>query len=387
MSGDSLRAMIVEASGRGFLNHYAHALALGLHNIEVDVRLLTGCRDELAELNVPFYKTACLKSGRAGRRCIRDHILREKPDLVHFQWFDNPLGALGLVRWIRRRGIRVIYTPHNILPHEKRWLLMPVYRKLYQQMDRIVARDLHLAWALEELLDIPRATIALLPGSPNMLSLLDRNEIVPGVAAKRKDEIRLLFFGHGCPRKGLDLLLQIIDDCHHWPGNFHLVVAGEGVLRGIPARLINRAEKKLRLTVVDRYIAPSHVARLFDDADLLVMPYLKLCKSPLLDLAAAFGLPVLKSDRVRGAFFVDGEHGMTFDHGDRSDLADRLLDTGWLSRLKIHDSIDRMPVESMNDLAARHRQLYAAALRGTAMTGVERTFAGVTMCVQKQLAG
>lgn len=357
-----LRVLLVEASGRGFLNHYSHTLGLGLYRAGVEVQLLTGKRDELAEWVVPYHKQACLAPGRTGWRCVRKHIAEEKPDIVHLQWIDNPVAALSLVRWARRRGVKVIYTPHNILPHERRWLMMPVYRLLYRYMDKVVARDPHIAWALEELLDTPKDSVKLLPGSPNLLALHTPAcgvSLSPDMDNKAKDELRLLFFGHGCPRKGLDMLLQTLSE-NKWPDHIHLVIAGEEVLRGISADLLARARKAVRLTLVNRYIAPNEVTMLFRDSDLLLMPYIKLCKSPLLDLAAALQLPVLRSDRVQGADFREGQHGLTFFHKDSGSMGELLKDTEWLARIKQNLAVVEDTVVTMDRLAAGHKQLYLA---------------------------
>ena len=357
-----LRVLLVEASGRGFLNHYSHTLGLGLYRAGVEVQLLTGKRDELAEWVLPYHKQACLDSGRAGWRCVRKHITEEKPDIVHLQWVDNPIAALRLVRWARRRGVKVIYTPHNILPHERRWLLMPAYRVLYRYMDKVVARDPHIAWALEELLDTPKDSVELLPGSPNLLALPTfANGMSPSPVRDKnnKHELRLLFFGHGCPRKGLDILLQTLSE-NEWPDHLHLVIAGEDVLRGISTELLARARKTIRLTLIDRYIAPKEVAALFRDADLLLMPYIKICKSPLLDLAAALRLPVLRSDRVQGADFRDGQHGVTFSHNDPGAIGERLKDTGWLAEIKQNLVVAEDVVDTMDRLAVGHKRLYLA---------------------------
>lgn len=357
-----LRVLLVEASGRGFLNHYTHTLGLGLYRAGVEVQLLTGKRDELAEWDVPYHKQACLDPGRAGWRCVRKHIAEEKPDIVHLQWIDNPIAALRLVRWARRRGVKVIYTPHNILPHERRWLLMPAYRVLYRYMDKVVARDPHIAWALEELLDTPKDSVELLPGSPNLLALHNKDGGVSPttvVDKKHKDELRLLFFGHGCPRKGLDMLLQVLSE-NEWSDNLHLVIAGEEVLRGISTDLLTRARRAVRLTLINRYIAPTEVTTLFRDADLLLMPYIKLCKSPLLDLAAALQLPVLRSDRVQGADFREGQHGITFSHSDPGAMGELLKDSGWLARIKQNLVVVEDTVVTMDRLATGHEQLYLA---------------------------
>ncbi len=360
MTARPLRVLLVEASGRGFLNHYSHTLGLGLYRAGVEVQLLTGKRDELAEWVLPYHKQACLDSGRAGWRCVRKHIAEEKPDIVHLQWIGNPIAALRLVRWARRRGVKVVYTPHNILPHERRWLLMPAYRLLYRYMDKVVARDPHIAWALEELLDTPKDSVELLPGSPNLLALPTfADGVSPSPVRDKKDkhELRLLFFGHGCPRKGLDILLQTLSE-NEWPDHFHLVIAGEEVLRGISTDLLARARKAVRLTLINRYIAPKEVTALFRDTDLLLMPYIKLCKSPLLDLAAALHLPVLRSDRVQGAVFREGQHGVTFSHKDSGSMGELLKDTEWLTRIKRNLVVAEDTVVTMDRLAAGHKQLY-----------------------------
>ena len=365
-----MRILLVEGSGRGFLNQYSHALALGLSGAGDPVRLVTGARDELVDWDLGIDKRACLADGLAGWWCLRRQVREYHPDVVHLQWIDRPLAALAFVRWVQAQGIAVVYTPHNILPHERRWLSLPLFRVLYRQVDRVVVRDRHLGWALEELLDTPQERLAYLPGSPNPLALPS----VPctplaELAGRQPRELRLLFFGHGSTRKGLDAFLGILA-AEDWPDNLHLVVAGEGVLAGVGADLLARAQERLRISVLNRYLAPSEVAYLFSGTDLLVMPYRKQCKSPLTDLAAAFRVPVLRSDRVQGAGFRDGEQGLTYPQ----DRPDRLA--GLLRGL----AVDPPAVESLRDtlapgepvqsaiqrLAIGHRHLYGEILEAKA---------------------
>ena len=215
---------------------------------------------------------------------------------------------------------------------------------------------------MEELLDTPKDSVELLPGSPNLLALptfADGVSTSPVRDKKDKHELRLLFFGHGCPRKGLDILLQTLSE-NEWPDHIHLVVAGEEVLRGVSSDLLARARKAIRLTLINRYIAPKEVTALFRDADLLLMPYIKICKSPLLDLAAALQLPVLRSDRVQGADFRDGQHGVTFSHSDPGAIGELLQDTGWLAGVNRNLVVAEDVVDTMDRLAVGHKQLYLA---------------------------
>lgn len=311
-----MRVLLVEGSGRGFLNQYAHALALGLHQQGHETALITGWRDELAGWPVPFAKRTALPDGaRAWLRLARE-VVRRHAEVVHFQWVNNPLAALAFVQWARARGVRVVYTPHNILPHRRRWLTLPFYRALYAAVDCVVARDRHLAWGLEELLGVAAQKLVTLPGSPNLAAHPDApRRAIGGLAPKKEGEFRLLFFGHGCRRKGLRPLLRWLAS-RRWPCPLHLVVAGEGVLSGVEPEELEALRDRVRVSVIERYVESDEVAELFAAADLLLLPYLKQCKSPLLDLAAGFALPVLRSDRVEGARFVEGRHGLTLPHDD-----------------------------------------------------------------------
>lgn len=353
-----MRVLLVEASGRGFLSHYSHALGLGLHRAGTQVWLLTGRRDELSDWPVPYQKHACLGGGYRAWRCVYGFVELMKPDVVHLQWVDNPVHAYRFVRWAQRRGVRVVYTPHNILPHERRWLLMPAYRMLYRALDQVVARDTHLAWALEEILDMPRERVTHLPGSPNFLAMQGQGrEPVSPLPRLAGENRRLLFFGHGTARKGLEGLLRTIAG-ERWSEDMHLLVAGENVMRGIAAETLARARAAMRISVLNRYVAPGEVTVLFRDADLLLMPYVKQCKSPLLDLAAALRVPVLRSDRVQGADFREGVHGITFRHDDPSMLCDCLKRSDWLVQAKKRLNALDDPFSSMDRLATGHGALY-----------------------------
>lgn len=363
-----MRILVVEGSGRGFLNHYSHALAMGLHDGGDQVCLLTGKRDELAGWNVPFEKRACLSSGMTGWWCLMRQLAEFSPDVVHLQWVDHPIAALAFVRWAQSRGIVVIYTPHNILPHERRWISLPLYRALYRRVDQVVARDRHLGWALEELLDTPHERVTHLAGSPNPLAL-DQfpSSLIPEVADQIPGDFRILFFGHGCKRKGLNEFLHVMAGAK-WPGNLHLVVAGEDVLTGVDDGLMKLARSRLRISVINRYLRPSEVKQLFTHGDLLVLPYRKLCKSPLTDLAAAFGVPVVRSDRVQGADFRDGEHGLTYPH-DHPELLVGLLKclvcdpvTMNILRVKLNRQLPVMV--AIRRLAEGHQCMYRVSLSG-----------------------
>lgn len=364
---DKHRILLVEASGRGFLAQYAHALASGLTELGHEVRMVSGLRDELAGWPISFDKRACLSAGPGGWLCLARHVREFRPHVVHMQWVDNPFVALAFVLWLKRRGIRSVYTPHNLLPHRRRWLSIPGFRLLVHTMDQVVARDDNIAWGLEEILSLPPERIACLPGSPNLMAHPNAPRApLRELTARKAWEFRVLFFGHGSGRKGLANLLETLAS-HKWPDRFHFVIAGEGVLRGTDGKTLRKASASCRLTVINRYIEPECVADLFESSDLMVMPYVKRCKSPLLDLAAAFRLPVLRSGRVEGARFVEGVHGFTRRFLNGRDLHAELVNL-FENRIVLTQAQAAMNREeslltSINRLARGHDRLYARLSR------------------------
>ncbi|MFA6021614.1 MAG: glycosyltransferase [Rhodospirillales bacterium] len=368
------RILLVEGSGRGFLCHYAHALALGLDKLGHGVALVTGTRDELSAWDLPFAKSACLNSGLAGWLCLARQVRWFRPDVVHFQWVGQPLLASLFVLWLKRLGVGVVYTPHNLLPHRRRWLSTPLFHLFYRLVDRIVARDSHLAWGLEEMLGVGSERIASLSGSPNLLAHpLAARKLLSELPARTDGEVRLLYFGHGSSRKGLGFLLEALDRLKK-DKRLHLIVAGEGVLRQEEKEALDQLSRHVRTTIIGRYIEAEEVGELFTNCDLMVMPYAKQCKSPLTDLAAAFRLPVLRTDRVEAAYFADGVHGFTIQGGDPVILARAIDDCIYpvtLNGLREELAREETVEAAIARLAQAHAHLYQCLIEEKAQAALE----------------
>ncbi len=368
------RILLVEGSGRGFLCHYAHALALGLNELGHDVSLITGTRDELSAWTMPFEKSACLHHGLAGWLCLARKVLACKPDAVHFQWVGQPLLASLFVLWLKRLGVSVVYTPHNLLPHRRRWLSTPFFHLFYRLMDGIVARDTHLAWGLEEMLGVGSERIALLPGSPNLLAHpVALKKPIAELPPREEGEIRLLYFGHGSSRKGLGLLIDALERLKD-DAKLHLIVAGEGVLRQKESAGLRQLAGMVRTTIVSRYIEADEVSDLFRNCDLMIMPYAKQCKSPLTDLAAAFRLPVLRTNRVEAVYFIDGVHGYTIEGGDPDMMARAIMDCVYpetLAALRDELNCEETVEAAIARLAQAHTHLYQRLIEEKSQAALE----------------
>ncbi len=136
----------------------------------------------------------------------------------------------------------------------------------------------------------------------------------------------LLFFGRITAYKGLEVLLEAFEQVRARRPGLRLLIAGEGSLSPYRRQLQGLAG----VEVINRWVADEDVPGLFEQADMVVLPYTSASQSGVLAIAAAFGLPVVAS-RVGGLpeQVIDGQTGLLVEPDSASALAaaiERLLD-------------------------------------------------------------
>ncbi len=217
----------------------------------------------------------------------------------------------------RRRGAQahVLLLAHNVMPHEPHPGARLLVRLLLRRVGAVLVHspaqaDLAHALGAREVLveDLPPH----LPGGTPAARTAPR-ERGPG-------PLRLLFFGVVRDYKGVDVLLDAVREVP----DVRLTVAGQ--LWGEAGRRVEAAAAQddlgSRLEVRPGYVEPGDVAGLMASHDVMVLPYLHATASQNVELAHAYGMPVVAS---RVGTFVgkvrDGVDGHLVQPGSREDLA------------------------------------------------------------------
>lgn len=224
-------------------------------------------------------------------------VVTERPALLHLQWGLLPAVEARLWPRVRRAGVPVLYTAHNVLPHEPRPWQPAAWRALYRSVDGLIV---HSAAARERLLaltELPTARVHVVPMAA------DEVPMPPDRAAARErlglppSAPLVLFFGHLRPYKGLDLLLDAFPAVAATVPNARLIITGPvaGGARGVLRLRDDIAARDLAAMVALRagYLAPEQVDDFFAAADVVALPYRATDDSAVLQAARGRGRAVV----------------------------------------------------------------------------------------------
>ena len=229
-------------------------------------------------------------------------------DVWHLHWPEFTLGGpswiraaargvrlLYRLRRARRRGTRVVWTIHNLAPHESRrprlvaWFL----RRLPHHVD--VAIALTSAGA-----DVARDRFPDLEGRLAVVAHGHFREVygtpVERTAARRQLGITgagpvICFFGQVRPYKGVPELVQAFRE-HGEPGA-RLLVAGQPLDDRFAAELRTWAEQDDRLVLHLGFVEDGAVPVVVGAADVVVLPFREVLNSSTLLLALSMDRPVV----------------------------------------------------------------------------------------------
>ncbi|PZF73163.1 glycosyltransferase [Taibaiella soli] len=221
-------------------------------------------------------------------------IKKEKPDLVIVRYWLPFMGpCLGTILRIVRKNkhTRILCIADNVIPHEKRpgdvqftkYFIKPV--DAFITMSRDVLKDLQ--------------TFTNKPSLYTPHPLYDNyGDAVPMAEARKKLNLDphgryLLFFGFIRKYKGLDILLEAMNDERIKAAGIELIIAGEYYEDKAPyeQQMADYGLKSLHLFT--DFIPNDEVKYYFSAADLVTLPYRDATQSGITQVAYHFEKPMI----------------------------------------------------------------------------------------------
>jgi beta-1,4-mannosyltransferase len=303
--------------------------------------------------------------------------------VLHLHFFDEltqrrgaletearSLALVTLLAALRVRGVRLVWTAHNLVPHElhhPRWAFL-TYRYVARSADAVIAHgEAALALVrerygpLRRAEAIPLGSFAGVYGPPAnratsraSLGLSPAGRVTLSIGALR-------------PYKGLE---ELIERFAELPADQRgtLLVAGAPKDRAYAAALERQAARVPGALVSPRHVPDEQLPAFLAAADLVALPYRRLLTSAALLLALSYARPVIAPDVGPARELVrEGREGFLFAPGDPEALG------AALRRALGHPDLDALGVNALaaaakldwRETAARTAAVYRAVVAGS----------------------
>jgi glycosyltransferase involved in cell wall biosynthesis len=364
-------------------NDYSICLCSALNTLGVDVELIAP-ENRSADLLVNFPIRHWMPSkGLKGSKFTKTirylgylaHLLfyvikhSKEQRIIHFQFFRRERVESLVFPLLRLFGANLVFTAHNVLPHENNAVDRFLRHIIYRSAKIIVVHSEYVKNKLSKNFKINQEKIKIIahgnfdhyaPKEP-----MSKVEARTSLKLSKMDRVAL-FFGFIREYKGLDLLLDAFELCAKKGAPLKLVIAGATH----PQELENYYRKRISQISTDGsilfhagFIPSEEVALYFIACDVVVLPYREIDHSGIVHLAYSFGRPLITTNV--GDFpeiIEDGRSGYLLKENNAECLSETLFRALSSSpRLKEMGSYARYLGEtkySWTDIAYQMRDLY-----------------------------
>ena len=228
--------------------------------------------------------------------------------IFHLHWtsgFTSPIKILRpfyswyflfILKFLKLLGYKVVWTVHNVMPHEKQFVDDLKARKILAESAD--AKIIHSSSTIEEMksLGINAKNSYVIPiGSYDSLY---ENKVTKEEARKKlkigQNDFVFLFFGNIKRYKGIEDLLEAFEKLSKNKTNIKLILAGECRESSL-LKYIKGYEKLLKNKLIShvRYVNDNDLQYYFNSADIAVFPFKKVTTSSSVLLALAYSRPII----------------------------------------------------------------------------------------------
>ena len=294
-------------------NEYAALLCSGLSNAGVEITLIVPENREITiAVDYNVKKWSPPKGGSKGKIIktfkyifylfrLFVFILSYKPTVVHYQFFRRKSELLFFLL-LGALGIRLVYTAHNVFPHERNKIDFFINNLVYKTSGKIIVHSDFIKRKIADNFSINEDKISvILHGNfdfyipQHFITICEARE---KLGLKETDNV-LLFFGNIREYKGLDLLLSAFNKAAKGNSELKLLIAGNPsseTLRIKYQEIIKNSEFSDRIISRFDYVPADEVALYLISSDIVVLPYKSIDHSGIIHLAYSFGKPVIATN-------------------------------------------------------------------------------------------
>lgn len=230
--------------------------------------------------------------------CIFFLLIWWRPQVIHLQWIRIPFFDIALMKIVKLlTGSRLIFTAHNILPHDTGNRHYAAYHQLYRLADAIIVHSQATKHHLLSVFDIEAKKVAVIEHgllkptyNPDMLTAEE-----PQYEKKYKLSGKTVFsaLGYQYYYKGVDVLAEVWATTPELCENDNCILLLVGRNRGVDLSIANGIKN---IIVDDRIISNEEFFFLLSHTDVYLLPYRDISQSGVLMTLISTGTPFLVTD-------------------------------------------------------------------------------------------
>ncbi len=230
-------------------------------------------------------------------KTILNYVKIERPSILHIQWLRIPRLDYLFYSYLQRKyKVKIVFTAHNILPHDSQNKYKRLFSKFYNMVDAIIVHTIRTKDELVSLLNINAEKIHVIPHGILLPTSEDQfnNANIEKINQKYSIRGKLVFsmLGVLSPYKGCDLVAEVwakTPELHNGPSV--LVIAGKN------SNIDLSSIKNFKNVIIDERLLPNDEYEAFlRRSDVVLLPYRKISQSGVLLSAIGTRTPVLVSD-------------------------------------------------------------------------------------------
>ncbi len=226
-------------------------------------------------------------------------LKRKNPDLVICKFWMPFFGpSFGTIFKLlkKNRHTKVLCVVDNIIPHERRFFDIPFARYFANTIDYFIVMSQSVLEDMKRFTRNQPVSLIRHPIYDNYGALVSKEEACTKLNLD-PTYTYLLFFGFIRSYKGLDLLIEAMNDAYFAERKIKLIVAGEYYDNADQYQ--DQIKKLVKPEVIlehTHFIADDNVRYYFGAADLVVQPYKTATQSGISQLAIYFEKPMVVTD-------------------------------------------------------------------------------------------
>lgn len=220
-------------------------------------------------------------------------VKKVNPEIIHFQWFKMPFFDYLLIKAIKNKGTKIIFTAHDILPHDTNQKYKKIYNKIYNVVDAIIVHSQNSKEEIMTDFNIEENKIYVIPHG--VIKISHEDFVLENIANKvNLGKIKLAFLGNIQKYKGIDFLIEawLEFEKKYKNHNLQLIIAGKG---DIPKKdLLSRSSN---VVIDNKLLTDDEFYSYLKLADIILLPYREISQSGVLFNALAEKKLIIATDK------------------------------------------------------------------------------------------